>query len=150
MRKTILLVLALVVIATPCFAQEVEPDGIFSIEGTSWESLLGTLMIFPFPWLELSGWYNVGFYDNGVYPFAYPDPSENAFYVDTPALSIYMDYRESRGYNTSYRAIYFGILQPIGIGVVTIYMTNSLLPIPSIYIMILIKADDNWSPPEEE
>ena len=36
MKKTILAVLMVVMIATPCFAQEVEPDGLFSIEGTKW------------------------------------------------------------------------------------------------------------------
>ena len=36
MKKTILAVLMVLVIATPCFAEEVEPDGLFSIEGTRW------------------------------------------------------------------------------------------------------------------
>jgi len=36
MKKTILVVLMVILVATPCFAQEVETDGFFSIEGTTW------------------------------------------------------------------------------------------------------------------
>ena len=43
MKRTILVVLMSVVIVTPCFAQEIEPDGLFSIEGTRW----------GYCWLEL-------------------------------------------------------------------------------------------------
>ena len=37
MKKTILAVLKMLMGATPCFAQEVEPDGLFSISETPWE-----------------------------------------------------------------------------------------------------------------
>ena len=36
MKKTILGILMVVMVATPCFAQEVEPDGLFSLDGTLW------------------------------------------------------------------------------------------------------------------
>ena len=37
MKRKILVVLMAVMVATPCLAQEVEPDGLFSIEGTAWQ-----------------------------------------------------------------------------------------------------------------
>ena len=37
MKKTILIVLMAVMVATPCFAQEVETDANFSLHGTQWE-----------------------------------------------------------------------------------------------------------------
>ena len=36
MKKTILVVLMAVMLTTPCLAQEIETDGIFSLEGTRW------------------------------------------------------------------------------------------------------------------
>jgi hypothetical protein len=39
MKKTILAVLMAVLIATPCFAQEIETDGLFSIMGTEWRRI---------------------------------------------------------------------------------------------------------------
>ena len=39
MKKTILVVLMTVMIATPCLAQEIEPEGIFSISGTEWRAI---------------------------------------------------------------------------------------------------------------
>ena len=36
MKKTIVAVLMVVMLATTCFAQQVEPDGIFTLEGTLW------------------------------------------------------------------------------------------------------------------
>ena len=38
MKKTIIAILMVVMVATPCFAQEVETDGLFSIDGTLWEA----------------------------------------------------------------------------------------------------------------
>ena len=37
MKKTILAVLMVVLVATPCFAQEVESDEILTLEGTFWQ-----------------------------------------------------------------------------------------------------------------
>ena len=36
MKKTILVVLLVLLVSVPCAAQEIEPDGLFSIEGTKW------------------------------------------------------------------------------------------------------------------
>ena len=39
MKKTILVVLIGVMLTTPCFAQEIETDGLFSLEGTEWRRI---------------------------------------------------------------------------------------------------------------
>ena len=39
MRKLILASLIAIMVATPCLAQEIETDGLFSIEGTMWKAL---------------------------------------------------------------------------------------------------------------
>ena len=49
MKKTILAILTAVMVATPCFANEIEPEGIFSLHGTLWQALPIGLQIFPFP-----------------------------------------------------------------------------------------------------
>jgi len=36
MKRTILVMLMVVIIVTPCFAQEIGPEGIFSLHGTKW------------------------------------------------------------------------------------------------------------------
>ena len=42
----------------------------------------------------------------------------------------------------------FGIIQPIGVGVMIV---SNGIPIPSsVGAMILFKTDDNWTPPEDE
>jgi hypothetical protein len=58
MKKIILAVLMAVMITTPCFAQEVEPEGLFSIEGTSW-----LIVYFRDVYLK----YYFGFYEGDVY-----------------------------------------------------------------------------------
>jgi hypothetical protein len=58
MKKIILLVVLVVVISIPCFAQEVETDGIFSIGGTAWKCR-GLKVTWAQPFIEL--------YDETVY-----------------------------------------------------------------------------------
>ena len=68
MKKTISAVLMVVIVSTPCFAQEIEPDGLFSIDGTEWQISPIGVVIFPFPWIYLnSAGLNFGFYGGKVY-----------------------------------------------------------------------------------
>ena len=143
MKKTILVVLMAVMIATPCFAQEVEPEGIFSIEGTRWEALPMGIHISPFPpSLEPIDW-GFGFYGGEVYP-----SGGYSFYIDMLVCSIFsVEY--GPGATSRPVVFYMGILQPIGIGmVIRWYMAypNQFY----LAISILIKASDNWAPPEVE
>ena len=43
MIKIILVVLMVIMVAIPCFAQEVEPDGIFSLNGAKFLDVLSAL-----------------------------------------------------------------------------------------------------------
>ena len=48
MKRTILVVLMVFVVVTPCFAQEVEPEGMLSLHGTVWQ-VEPTWTILPYP-----------------------------------------------------------------------------------------------------
>ena len=49
MRKIILSLLMVALVATPCFAEEIETDGLFSIEGTLWRVQVSGIHITPYP-----------------------------------------------------------------------------------------------------
>ena len=50
MKKTILVVLSMVMVVTPCVAEEVEPAGLFSIEETEWWLLpIAMVVLWPIP-----------------------------------------------------------------------------------------------------
>ena len=71
MKRTILVVLIAVMIATPCFAQEIEPDGLFSLDGTLWkffrpEIQFGTTYGQPYFYIGVNSG-EVGFYQGSVY-----------------------------------------------------------------------------------
>jgi len=138
MKKIILVVLMAVMIATPCIAQEVEPEGMFSIEGTLWQALPIGLKIFRLP----------GIWDtNGLQFVFYGDTG--ASYIDMLACSIF--WAVERGSLSIIRARYFGILQPLGMGmVVKTDFEGALTPFspPNISIALLVKTNDNWKPPE--
>jgi len=154
MKKTILAVLLVLVVATPCFAQEVETDGIFSIEGTLWQSLpiavgMVTEPFIPIP-LPIPGFeFSIGFDGGEVYP-----PAEgfitNGFYQDFLVASIF-GFKSRRRLPMGYfaEATGFGILQPIGIGMLLTHYTSFGVPSQGT-MMILIKVDNDWTPPEGE
>jgi hypothetical protein len=152
MKKTILAVLMAVMVATPCFAQEIETDGLFSLSGTNWTALPISMMIFPIPLLPWpidigASW---GFYGGEVYPISFR-AATNSFYVDMLVASIFMYVREAAGIVVGpYIEIGFGIMQPIGIGLMTTYYKEERNPVPIIVTVLLIKTDDNWTPPEDE
>jgi len=142
MRKTTLAVLIMLMaalVATPCFAQEIEPEGLFSLNRTLW-------------WLVAFGGGNLvhyGFYDGGVYiqEFGYPGINrctllENSSYLDLLVVSFFkVDYSESG-------AVY-GIMSPLGVGVMfSVYNEEDVSP--AVNTAMLIKISYNWSPPPEE
>ena len=140
MKKTILVVLMVVIVTTPCFAQEVEPDGIFSLNRTLW-----LLVAFGG-----GNQINYGFYQGDVYiqEFGYPDIDkctllEDSSYLDLLAVSFFkIDY-----YSVS-RAEY-GIMYPLGIGMMlSIYKPEDAPPRVNTYM--LIRMSYNWTPPEFE
>ena len=120
MKKSILAVLMIVVVTTPCLAQEVEPEGIFSLHGTRWEGILGFI--------------GYGFYDGEVYP---KPKTGFAYYVDLGIVSFFF-----RSNLYSLNTVEFGIMQPIGIGIAMgVYESPFFFPFVS--IAVLIKVEDN-------
>jgi hypothetical protein len=154
MKRTIIVVLMVVLVATPCLAQEVETDGLFSLDGTQWRGLpiggyLLPIPLLPFPIFYFEGW-QWGFYGGEVYPIV-GGAATNSFYIDMMVASIFM-YKDEIGTYTfgSGIVIGFGIMQPIGLGIVTVYIKYEGRPVPIIATGLVIKKDNNWSPPDVE
>jgi len=68
MKRITLAMLLTVMVATPCLAQQVETDGLFSIDGTKWHALPIGMLIFPIPWFFQIDEFSIGFDDGRVYP----------------------------------------------------------------------------------
>jgi len=148
MKRTILVALIVAMIVTPCLAQEVEPEGIFSLHGTKWNSL-AAIVILPFPWLfspYFSGYTGLGFYDKEVYPSLSYD-FVWSFYVDMIVASVFVYHKAvPRG---SSEQIGFGFMQPIGIGMMIEY-DHHYRSLDMLTTWLLIKTNDNWTPPGVE
>ena len=145
MRKTILGILIVLLVTTPCLAQEIEPDGLFSLHGTRWAGCGISFYTFP-PFVYLPCLY-MGFYEGEVYSL-----SNNASYVDLLVVSLVYDieFAIDEGWQ-----IFLGIMQPIGIGVFTVlgYTPHASLgpgiedPPALLYVMgIMFNVEDNWIP----
>lgn len=156
MKKIILLVLMAVMLATPCFAQEVETEGIFSLHGTEWHMLPIGLQILPFPWIFYAPNYgfSFGFHNGTVYPLRLGD----YYYIDLLVFSIFgpritlTTHIGTHIGGPGQGFSYFGILQPIGIGILVEF---GQLVRPPFYpfmtrMFLLIKTDDNWTPVDLE
>jgi hypothetical protein len=146
MRKTILGIVIVLLVTTPCLAKEIEPDGFFSIEGTLWYSY-GIIFSF-FPPVVIVGSDEIGFYKGKVYYYvSYGDkyiPIVLSSYIDLLVVSIACSFGGGQ--------ISLAIMQPIGISVrITGGIINfSPLIIPFFTIEILYKVEDNWTQPEDE
>ena len=146
MKKTILAILTVVMVSIPCFAQGIEPEGMFSIEGTQWRaSYIQILPPYPF---QISA--DIGFYGGKVYWYSdrmgwmqYP----NSFYVDALVASFAINIE----WEEEHFAICTFVMQPPGIGVINIIAFGSYPPpFPLLFffqIGILYKIDDDWIPP---
>ena len=86
MKKTILVVLMVLMISTFCLA-EIEPEGIFSIGGTLWEAT------YIFPPKDCGYTRELGFYRWGVYREIGPGGLgrvPHSFYVDLGIANFFM------------------------------------------------------------
>jgi hypothetical protein len=121
-------------------------DGLFSIEGTQWQSLPIGMIIFPITDIGEVPTYEVGFHGGKVYESG---RERKSFYMDMIVASIFMYTGEICNLpGDCWNYIGFGIIQPIGVGVMIV---SNGIPIPSsVGAMILFKTDDNWTPPEDE
>lgn len=140
MKQIILAVLMIIMIATPCLAQEVEPEGIFSLHGTEWQALPTGLQILPSPSLVSLNW-EFGFYGGKVHPYSV------SFYIDMLVYSIFWAMQTGAG--GGYYAQYFGILQPIGMGIVVEYSAQPF-PQKPLTVGAVIKVSNNWTPADVE
>ena len=158
MKRTILVVLIAVMFATPCLAQEIEPEGMFSIEGTRWDNNcqigFGIVCgVSPFICLPQVGWRcdydDWAFYEGDVYrctdDHCYID--SNFSYIDTPLVSI-CSHIETSFFEGHYE---FAILQPSGFGVYTNFLwayggKKGISALLSISIGTMFKVDNDWSP----
>ena len=156
MKRTILVMLLVVMVATPCLAQEVEPEGIFSIEGTRWGyCLIGFgILCYGLFCLPQVGWgcdYNDwAFYEGDVLRcdgyHCYIDSDFS--YIDTPLVSIFSHIQTKFLRGGHYE---FAILQPSGFGVYTNFLWEyggkKGFSAGLLYrIGIMYKVDDDWSP----
>jgi len=148
MKRTITAVLMALMVSTPCFAQEIETDGIFSIEGTRWQGC-PTWMILPSPQIGCneSGGYEIGFYQRKVYNSmgSFIGRVRLSFFVDMLGVSTYFGYTIAPPSGTIWVTGFMFPAVGLGIGV-TFGSTHLIIPIFS--ISILNKAEDNWIPPE--
>ena len=147
MKKAVIVVFMAVMAALPCGAQEVDPDGIFSIDGTVWETLPIGLQVFPLPGIQFNYDLTVGFYGDAVYPDL--QPVEQSFYLEMLVVSIFgTGYSMTRDPGPVETRGYFGVLQPIGIGTLIVSSYECcFLPLPRVSVAILLKTDDCWLGP---
>ena len=154
MKKTILVVLIVALVTTPCLAQEVEPEGIFSIEGTRWgycriELGIGCGAFFCLPFVR-GGCDEIAFYQGTGY-WCSKDINRCGInsrlaYFDSPLVSIVSDvWTPGNSRHTK-----FAILQPSGFGVYMSFDWQSLQKTRSTSLSysigIIFKLEDDWSP----
>ena len=149
-----------VMVSTPCIAQ-VEPEGIFSIDGTAWSvSGIELFISIPSHFETITG--NMEFYQEQVYGSSTSNSLSGfgGHYVDlgfvSIAYEIYYHIFDFSGY------FFLAIMQPpIGLGMFTVLAFHSGgcggFPYPICYppafgyqIGIMFKTDDNWTPPGVE
>jgi hypothetical protein len=144
MKKLILSVLMVVMVATPCLAQEVEPAGIFSIRGTVWQAVTSNLIL-PITDTNSSPDRALSFYNGRVYNNI-DGLITPAFYLNMLGVSVYFI-----GY-AQFPILYateIGIMFPaVGEGMSMMFgLTHGILPV--LEITQFNKTADDWTPPGE-
>ena len=151
MKKPILVILMAIMIATPCLAQEIEPEGIFSIEGTLWSiTSIGVSILLPFVGIVNS---NLGFYQGEAYRYStdgYASRMGESFYIDYPVVSIAFF-----SYGSCGERYVLALMQPSGFGVITsigVYggYGYGCSAYAEYTIGVMTKIQDDWTPPEVE
>ena len=155
MKKTTLIALMMALVATPCFAQEIEPDGLFSLEGTLWWYFRPEInfRIYPpppfFDGINVSS-EELGFYEGIPYKCrsgTCSDYGNHGIYINTPVLGIYSLLP------SPFPGLELFIMQPTaGIGLTTFFVCGGVKGYSSCQfgIRIMIKINNNWSPPGVE
>jgi len=148
MKKLILAVLIVLMVTTPCLAQEIETDGLFSLERTLWRYFRPDVFVTtrPLPLsidiLVSSG--EIGFYQGSVYWCSENGCRSGGSYIDTPVLGIY--------YDIFAVGLVLYVMQPTaGIGLTTIVGYGGSFRGTQFVVGlgIMFKTDNNWTPPSE-
>ena len=143
MKKTILVVLMVALIVTPCFAQEVEPDGLFSVERTKW------LVTYIEPDKARFSHY-CGFYGGKVYTESEGEwvKNDDSFYIDLIAVCFFArHYPPNRPWPYSY--FYNGVMTPLGIGIAFESGFDYDSQRRWLDILLMFRSENNWTPPSE-
>jgi len=118
MKRTILVMLMVVIIVTPCFAQEIGPEGIFSLHGTKWVS---TVLVKSPEWVE-GVKHEIGFYNGQVYSYCYfttlCKPRGISHYYDFQFFSTFVEFYTLHHVGFEGMIFSLGILYPkLGTGI---------------------------------
>lgn len=149
MKKAILVVLMVVMVITPCFALEVELDGIFSLDGTLWQYFrpeihFGNTAGQPYFDIGVNSG-EVGFYQGSVYWCSENGCGSGGPYIDTPVIGIF--------FTLWFWSIDLWVMQPtVGIGLTTTCYCGGVSYTSGcgFGIGMMFKIDNNWSPPDVE
>ena len=150
MEKVISMLLMVSMIAAPCFAQEVEPEGMFSVEGTYWEGTFTT------PTIDTQGKLDFAFSSGTMYMCmcTYSCASMDCLNISTPTPSTYIDIFLLTFFNATVMMseaegiIMNGILIPflgVGWGSGSLWSGVVTLPLSGTFT----KTTDTWTPPGE-
>ena len=134
MKKTILAGLMIVMVFSPCLAQRVETEEMFSIEGTVW---LSTIIDSFCPELIGESHYHT-FHKGTVYISGELYILKHSVYVHLPQGSLFLIIRQPKSLNLNESVI--GFVYHFGIGIAS----------DGDNIFLLCKINDNWIPPEVE
>jgi hypothetical protein len=149
MKRTILALLMVALIATHCLAQEVETEGIFSLHGTLWQYFrpeihFGTSVGQPYFDIGVNSG-EMGFYQGNRYLCSENGCGSGWPYIDTPVLGVFI--------TLDVFGVDLWVMQPtVGIGLtMTSYCGGmSYSSGCGFGIGMMFKIDNNWTPPEEE
>jgi len=144
MKRTILVVLMLAMVTTPCFAEEIEPAGIFSIRGTVWQAVTSTLIL-PIIDTDSSPDRVLSFYNGRVYNNI-DGLITPAIYLNMLGVSVYfIGYAQFPVLNGTE----IGIMFPaVGKGMSMMFgITHGILPV--LEITQFNKTADDWTPTGE-
>jgi len=157
MKKTLLVMLLAVMVATPCFGQEIEPDGLFSIEGTRWRVCQIFFQTNLRPIISLQCKEDLAFYSGSVYLCTSSGTCQIIpflDYIDTPIVGVAWEVHAecSSFYSFCLAGYQVAIMQPFGLGIHSIvslaFGSGSRLAVCG--IGIVFKVEDNWTPPGVE
>ena len=134
MKKTVVVVMMLLIVFVPCLVQGEERDETFSIEGTVW---LSTIIESSNPELIGENHYHA-FYKGNVYISGRLYILKHSAYVDLPQGSFFLIIRQPESLNPNKSVL--GLLFHSGIGIAC----------DGDNIFLLNKIYDTWKPPEAE